>query len=320
MNYTQKQTKEVQEVILKMLEDHGTDWTTPWTRKMASSFPRNHVTKKYYNGFNVFWLSLASHRLGYSHGEWATYDQWFKLGGGEKEYINNKCKIIKPSIYNVKKKEKSTKVFYWELKQYENKEKVDKNGDPEISSRWFLKVWNVFNICQIDGIELPEEKKSEVKFNNKDFTVAIDYIKNSGADIRNGGDRAYYSPMLDYIQMPDMSAFNDTKTSTAGENYYSTILHELIHWTGHKDRCNRDFSGKKNAYAFEELVAETGSAMLCSMLGVSKKPRPDHAKYLNNWKEVIKDNPRAIFTAFSKSNKAIQLLDGLQNRKEVKVA
>ena len=310
--YLKKILEETQKDILDMMDEYGTDWTKPWTETMAKSFPINHVTEKPYNGFNIFWLSLACNKKGFATNRWATYDQWFQLGGGQKEKVDGKWKITKPSKYNVKAKEKSTRVFYWELKKYEDKENIDKNGDPEIKSRWFLKVWNVFNIYQVEGIEYEEPEKPEAKFKIDDFEYAENYVKNCKPDIRFGGGVACYSPILDYIQMPSKESFNDIDGSNAGQNYYSTLLHELVHWTGHKDRCNRKFSFTKGSdYAFEELVAETGSAMSCVMLGITNKPRPDHAKYLNGWKKAIKDNPRAIFSAFSKSNKAIQFLDEL---------
>ena len=141
-------------------------------------------------------------------------------------------------------------------------------------------------------------------------------------EIKIRGDAASYSPVLDYINMPNMECFKNTDTATASEHWYSTLLHELIHWTGHKNRCNRNFSKtfKSQEYAMEELVAESGSAILSVMLGIIKQPTPDHAKYLNGWKQIIRNNPRAIFTAFSKSTQAIELLNNLQPKKIEEVA
>ena len=312
----------IQQAVLELMEEHKEDWTKPFTDVMAKEMPYNYVTKKHYQGFNVFWLSMACHYKGYENNEWATWNQWFELGGGKKEKVDGKWKIIKPSTIQVKDKEKATRIYFWEIKQYEDKNSIDSNGDPEIKSRWFLKVWNVFNINQVNGIKAKPKVKKPIKFNVNDFSMVQDYVANTKAEIRTGGT-AYYSPTLDYIQMPKMEAFNETKTSNAGENYYSTLLHELVHWTGHKDRCNR-FNKKVDSYskeyALEELVAETGSAMLCVLLGVTNSPRPDHAQYLNHWKNVIRDNPRAIYTAFSRSSKAIQFLDGLQKTKRKEVA
>jgi antirestriction protein ArdC len=301
MSYTNTVIKDVQDTILKHMDKYGTDWDKPWRELMSRSFPYNYSTKKNYTGFNIFWLSLASYKKGFNHNIWATYKQWATLGG------------------TVKKGQKSTRVFYWELKSYEDKENVDANGKPEIQSRWFLKIWNVFNIDQVDGIELPKPKTI-----NKVASIAKaeQFIKNTKAEIKIGGDRACYSPVLDYISMPTQEQFKATKTSSATENWYSTVLHELVHWTGHESRCKRNFKNSyfSQEYAMEELVAETGSAILTVMLGITKTPRPDHSQYLNSWKNMIRKKPKAIFTAFSKSTQAIEFLNSLQPKEKKKVA
>ena len=301
MSYTNNIIKEVQEKVLADMDKLGTDWDKPWLDMMRKSFPMNFATKKHYTGFNIFWLSLASANKGYIHNAWATYKQWTNLGG------------------IVKKGEKSTRVFYWELKKFEDKENLDSNGDPEIKSRWFLKIWNVFNIYQVDGIELP---KPELVNKINPISKVEEFIRKTKAEIKIGGSTACYSPILDYINMPSMEYFKNTKTANASVHWYSTLLHEIVHWTGHDNRCKRNFKKgyASKEYAMEELVAETGSAILTVMLGITKTPTPDHAKYLNHWKEVIRNNPKAIFTAFSKSSQAIEFLNNLQLKEKKKVA
>ena len=72
----------------------------------------------------------------------------------------------------------------------------------------------------------------------------------------------------------------------------------------------------KLSYAEEELVAELGSAILSAMLGISKKPSDQHAKYLNNWIQAIKDKPKALFDAVAHSQKAISYIEDLQPKEE----
>jgi antirestriction protein ArdC len=117
---------------------------------------------------------------------------------------------------------------------------------------------------------------------------------------------------LDEIHMPKRASFTGSATSTATEAYYSTVLHELTHWTAPAHRCNRDLSGRfgSEAYAMEELVAELGAAFLCAELGISVEPRPDHAQYLTHWLTVLKADKRAIFTAASKAAEASVFLSG----------
>src|SRR5439155_9518281 len=124
------------------------------------------------------------------------------------------------------------------------------------------------------------------------------------SDVRHGGNRAYYSPSSDHIQMPPFQAF------TEGPAYYSTLAHEHTHWTGKADRCDRQL-GKRfgdNAYAAEELIAELGAAFVCAHLGLSTEPREDHAKYIQSWLKVLRSDKRAIFTAASKAQQAADYL------------
>ena len=124
------------------------------------------------------------------------------------------------------------------------------------------------------------------------------------ASVRHGGNRAYYAPDSDHIQMPPFQAFRE------GIAYYSTLAHEHTHWTAPTARCDRQL-GKRfgdNAYAAEELIAELGAAFTCAHLGLSTEPREDHAQYIQSWLKVLKAGTRAIFTAASKAQHATDWL------------
>jgi antirestriction protein ArdC len=140
------------------------------------------------------------------------------------------------------------------------------------------------------------------------------FVAATGAAIHHGGDRAYYRPSTDSIHLPPRDAFIDTPTSTPAESYYSTLCHELTHWTSAEPRCNRQL-GKRfgdQAYAMEELVAELGAAFLCADLRITAEPRVDHAQYLASWLAVLKADKKAIFTAASKASEAAAFLAALQ--------
>jgi antirestriction protein ArdC len=140
------------------------------------------------------------------------------------------------------------------------------------------------------------------------------FVAAAGASIHHGGGRAFYCPATDSIQLPPREAFIGSPTSTPAEAYYSTILHELTHWTSAEARCNRQL-GKRfgnQAYAIEELVAELGAAFLCADLGITDEPRADHAQYLATWLSVLKADKKAIFTAASKASEAAAFLTALQ--------
>jgi len=192
-------------------------------------------------------------------------------------------------------------------------DRVNDSGERENESRMVAKAYTVFNADQVDGWaeSTPDQPMADI-----DTIAAADAVVNaSGADISHGGSIAAYSPALDAVRMPDRESFVDTDHSSATENYYSTLFHELTHWTGAKHRLDRQF-GKRfgdNAYAFEELVAELGAAFNCASLGITSTPRADHAQYIENWLQALKSDKRAIFHAASKAAQSVDYLQGLEN-------
>lgn len=183
--------------------------------------------------------------------------------------------------------------------------------DQETVKRFILKSSAVFNAEQVDGFAVSKEEPQETFFN---LEKADDFIFKTAAKITHGSSRAFYQPAKDLISVPDKSKFISTDTSTALENYYSTLLHELGHWTGHQDRLNRIVPTARfgsESYAVEELVAELSSAFLCAKLGVSSSPRQDHANYLASWLKVLKKDKRAIFYAARQATVAMEYLNNL---------
>ena len=140
-------------------------------------------------------------------------------------------------------------------------------------------------------------------------------IHATGADIREGGDRAFYHPHEDYVAMPDRARFLGSASSTPTDAWYATHLHELTHWSGAKHRLDRNLAQRfgSEAYAMEELIAELGSAFLCADLGLATAPRSDHAAYVARWLKVLKQDKRAVFTAASQADRAARYLLGLRD-------
>lgn len=261
----------VADILLRMMDEHGTDWTKPWITN--GSGHHNAKSKRSYSGMNVFILACRMADEGWSQPCWGTYKMWSDLG----------CEVKKGS--------KSTIITQPKLVKTENA-----NGE----ERQFVTFRGlpVFNIAQVDGeFEMPKPEELE---GFEDKLEAEQVIAATGAKITHNGDSAFYSPLQDAITLPAKKAFKSP------EGYYGTALHELVHWTGHSDRLNRDFSGRfgDESYAFEELVAEAGAAMLSVRTGVTAEPRADHAKYLNSWRKVIKDKPKAAVDAFKLASKA----------------
>jgi antirestriction protein ArdC len=295
---TKKTRKEiinkVADKFIEALKTQKGDWKKSkiW-KSLESGLPINANTRKSYNGFNIINLLLDREIHNYDNNEWGTFKMWNDMG------------------YRLKKNEKCSYVFFNKPFEVEDPTKLDEFGNPKKKKIFYLKPYAVFNANQVEGYEV---KKAQAPNKAKALKNVDKYVENTGAEISHGGDRAYYSPNFDRIQMPSKESFLGT------EEYYGTLLHELVHWTGHEKRCKRDFSGffGSEAYAIEELVAETGSAILSSILGISQTVREDHLKYVNSWIKNLENKPEQVIKAINKSTKAIEHLDSLQTTEEKK--
>ena len=174
----------------------------------------------------------------------------------------------------------------------------------------FLKGYSVFNVEQIDGLPGHYTAVAAPRMNEQQRIVhAESFFAALGADIRHGGNSAHYVPSLDYVQMPAFESFRDAAA------YYATLGHETVHWTRHPKRLDRDFAQKKwgdEGYAMEELVAELGAAFLCADLELTPQIRDDHAPYIAGWLKALKNDKRAIFSAASHAQRAVDFLQRLQ--------
>ena len=285
----------VTDQVIKQMETSGKNWTNPFNKKRNALRPYNATTGKNYRGMNSLLLNFTP----FESCAFASFKQWQAAG----------C--------SVKKGQKSSIVVFFTKLEKEDKQTGKKSVFP------MLKYFNVFNADQVDGA-LAERCRYVTEDDNKNDVETIERVeawaRNTGANIRHSMEpRACYSPMLDVIKMPEKQLFTATATSSATEAYYSTLAHELVHWTGHESRKNRkllnNFGSK--AYAFEELVAELGAAFCCAALGISNEPRVDHAQYLNNWLTVLKQDKKAIFKAASLAREAAEMLTGKAEAEDV---
>lgn len=274
--------------IVSAIERGAGEFRLPWHRATGNIMrPANIVSKKAYRGVNVITLWAYSEERGYSSGTWGTYRQWAEAGA------------------QVRKGEKAAFVVF-----YKEFETVPESDGSESETRLFARATPVFAAEQVEGYEAPAKETISVPMTPIEQAEA--FVAATGAEIHHGGTRAFYRPSTDSIQLPPREAFIGTPTSTPAESYYSTLLHELTHWTSAESRCNRQL-GKRfgdQAYAMEELIAELGAAFLCADLGITDEPRPDHAQYLSSWLAVMKADKKAIFTAASKASEAAVFLTG----------
>ena len=282
---------EITDKIIAELEAGRLPWVQPWGASgigAAVGLPRNAATGRRYSGINVLILWGAVIEHGYSGQAWLTFRQALGLGG------------------NVRKGEHGTTVVYADRFVPEaERERADRDGD-EPSAIPFLKRFTVFNTDQCDG--LPDTIASAAPPVPEGLILpqAEALIRTSGADIRIGGDRAFYSVIGDFIQVPPPQAYFEPV------NWHRTALHELGHWSGAAHRLDRDMSGGfgSASYAKEELVAEMTAAFLCASLGIV--PTVRHADYIGSWLEVLRDDDRAIIRAASAASKAADYLLAFQ--------
>ena len=269
------------------------DYNAPFARLTAELSPINPITEKDYHGINtlILWLQQQAH--GYKSNEWGTFRQWKEKGA------------------NVKKGEKSSMIIFY--KRVEKKDEASSNEDPEFYN--CLKSYCVFNADQVEGYE-PTITRETGDFGTVERIAEIEkFIAQSRAVIKEDQNRASFVPSCDEINMPPKTLFFDNGQS-ATENYYAVLLHELTHWTGGKSRLDREQVGHstdEKKYAFEELIAELGSAFLCSHFRIKQHGRDDHATYIKSWLQALKNDKKFIFKAASQAQKAVDFLHGLGN-------
>lgn len=284
--------------IIEDLERGVRPWLKPWSAGSPAgrtARPLRHNGQPY-SGINIVLLWSEATARGFKSPTWMTFRQAHELGA------------------HVRKGETGSMVVYANRVA---KTETDGNGNEIEREIAFLKAYTVFCVDQIDGLpgRYYADKHAEQPTDTHSGRVARAdaFVAATGALVRNGGNRACYSPTADRIDMPTYASFRDTGSSTAAEAYYATLLHELVHWTAPAHRCNREL-GKRfadNAYAREELVAELGAAFLCADIGVTPEPRPDHAAYIASWLTVLRTEKRAIVTAASLAQRAADWLNTL---------
>jgi antirestriction protein ArdC len=287
--------------IVADLEKGVRPWLKPWNAEHAAG----RITRPLrangipYRGINILMLWMEAMERGYSAPIWMTFKQALELNA------------------HVRKGEKGSLVVYADTI---TRTEIDKDSGQESEAQIpFMKGYTVFNVEQID--DLPPQYHAKAEQPQLDAVARIEraeaFFAALRADIRHGGNRAYYSGADDYVQMPPFECFRDA------ESYYATLAHECTHWTKHGKRLDRDFGRKRwgdEGYAIEELVAELGAAFLCADLALAPEPREDHAAYIASWLKVLKDDKRAIFTAAAHAQRAADFLTGLQPKAQSEAA
>ena len=281
--------RRVTDSIVASIEAGAGAWRMPWhsgADGAAPLLPVNLATGRTYRGVNTVVLWASGQARSYGSAVWGTYRQWQERGA------------------QVRKGEQASPVVFWKAMDRAGAEAgPEEQEDARGSRRFVARGYSVFNADQVDGFEqpapvrLPEAQRIE---------RAEMFFDGVGVVVRHGGNRAFYRPVQDCIQMPPFAAFADALS------YYAVLAHEVTHWTAHASRCARDLGSRfgDESYAAEELVAELGAAFLCADLGLAVTPRPDHAAYVQSWLKVLRGDIRAIFTAAAKAQAAADYIHG----------
>lgn len=277
--------------ILALLEQGTIPWQKPWGSAQGGIAPTNFVSKRPYRGMNVFLLSCSGFGCPY----WVSFKQAKELGG------------------SIRKGEHGFPVIFWQRKERKDDDGnlIYENGKPTFYM--VLRYYTVFNLEQTEGIKW--EKPEPVSGDFGTIAACERIVENmpQRPAIRHKGDGAYYSPMLDLVNMPPRESF------TSGEAYYSTLFHELVHATGHASRLNRkgvsneveaNRSFGSGDYGREELVAEMGAAFLCGASGIINQSINNSAAYLKSWIKTIKEDNKIVVIAAAQAQKAADFILG----------
>jgi len=279
--------QEITDKIIAELAAGRVPWVQPWGAASARAplgMPKNAATQRRYSGINVLILWRTVIDRGFSGQSWLTFRQALGFGG------------------HVRKGERGTTVVYADrFVRSEERLRAERDGD-EPEAIPFLKRFTVFNTDQCQDLPPELATSSPPVPEGLILPQAEALIAATRADFRIGGDRAFYVPSDDCIQVPRPEAYFEPI------NWHRTALHELGHWTGHPSRLARDLSGNSasNSYGKEELVAEMASAFVCASLGIV--PTVRHADYLGAWLDILREDNRAIIRAASAASKAADYL------------
>jgi antirestriction protein ArdC len=282
--------EQVTQKIIAALEQDLLPWRQMWSGGNSGQH-HNALTGKPYRGVNILLLGLHAAEHGFSSTTWATFNQWQQLG----------CRINRrPDDVEAGQWGATIAVYIPVTKKVE--EPKDDDEEDEEETYWLLKKFVVFNADQVSGAAA-EQFQSSVQpetdqHSEPDYEPAEALIAATGADIRYGGGRAFYSLTGDFICLPPKSSF-------IGSAFYTTALHELAHWSEKR----LDWDRAKNGYPMGELIAEMAACFLATELGIpNTEPLENHAAYLKNWLQSMKEDSNFIFKASRQASKVCDYL------------
>lgn len=286
---TELRTQITQQIVDALTDGGLPPWRQPWRADKNCGTPANVVSKRNYTGVNPLLLAITAQKHNLQSRWWGTFNQWKGLGG----QVKARPAHIPPGRWG-------TQIVF--CRPISKVEKTP-DGDEEDKTFFMLRCYTVFNLDQVEGSSLDHLRAGNSPLTEDDLYTrheeAERVISATWADIRHGGDRAFYRPSEDCIQMPNREQF------VSPEAYYETLLHEMTHWSFHPSRLPWQHEDTVNDYALGELVAELGA---CYLMGEVGLPLADtwknSASYLAHWLKAMNADPRFIFKATAQASRA----------------
>lgn len=257
--------KDIYQHITDKIVEQLKKGTVPWRKPWRQGLPSNYITKRPYNGINRLTLLCNDYPSPY----YLTFLQAKQLGG------------------HILKNETGHLIVFWKVINIVN------DKDEHIDEFPLLRYTYVFNLTQTDLYKPDEEEQITIT----ECEQLLNNIRPKPT-IKHNTSECFYDKQNDYISIPPMSQFNSK------EEYYSSLYHELVHWTGHKTRLNR----QDLDYATEELVAELGSSFLCAITGISSTVINNQTAYIRYWLEMIRSKELNLVTVSKLAQLAVHLL------------
>jgi len=298
--------QQITNLIIAALEKDCVPWRRPWSLSKNTGRPANALSKRPYSGINPLLLEMHAVLHGFQSRWWGTFEQWKSIGG------------------TVKKRPAHVEVGQWGCKivfyRSVTKSRIDaETGEEEIDKFPVMRTWTVFNAEQVAGVDNFQVTSDVDALEFPNFAPADELIAATGADVRIGGDLAFYRRPFpegafpkheggDYVYLP-----NRDKFETPGA-FYETAFHELAHWS----EVRLGWDHRDHGYAMGELVAEMAACYLSQELRIPDGERLDnHARYVASWLKEMRGDPSYIFKAATQASKVTDHLLSFVRKEEL---
>lgn len=300
-----KGDKFIDKILENLDQVNAKDWEM--YANLDSVYPANLFTQKRYKGFNVMTLFLDTIVKKFTSAKYATFNSISKAGGKLKKGAKG-C-VIEFFTYTYKHKETGKYYSLEQIKLMSEEERKSIEKIPCIKNYVVFNSELIENLSEINlNLESEEPTENDV-LEQENCENFISTIISKGSLILKFGieEVAYYSPSFDYVQLPKRKYF------LSASKYYSTLFHEIIHWTGHPSRLDRELKGHSDieSYSFEELIAEMGAMLISLQFGISEE-FVNSLRYLKGWTtKNVENRETNLRSAFTQSKKAKKFLESL---------